>query len=118
MEISNSNFKNIIRIVLFILWFLCIIGIFINGDLEGGRGIISSFANLAFLPIVIIPIWFIFGKEKILSILFIICLFLTFVFIIAHNYFLANIFIVGSIIFFLILIGKIIFNVIKQQKLV
>ncbi|WP_300827536.1 hypothetical protein, partial [Helicobacter sp. UBA3407] len=59
-----------------VLWALCIVGIFVGGDLEGSKGLLSYFVNLTLLPITTIPIWFIFGKWKFVAIPLSISLFL------------------------------------------
>ena len=72
----DEEFRSFLKKVLGVLWALCIVGIFVGGDLEGGGGILTPFAYLAFFPIVIIPIWLIFGRWKFLAISLIFFLFL------------------------------------------
>ncbi len=103
----DEEFRSFLKKVLGVLWALCIVGIFVGGDLEGGGGILTPFAYLAFFPIVIIPIWLIFGRWKFLAISLIFFLFLfcmSLVFGIQYKA-LRNSQEIGSFIAFLSLIG-------------
>ncbi|WP_416861428.1 hypothetical protein [Helicobacter ganmani] len=72
----DEEFRSFLKKVLGVLWALCIVGIFVGGDLEGSKGLLSYFVNLTLLPITTIPIWFIFGKWKFVAIPLSISLFL------------------------------------------
>ena len=72
----DEEFRSFLKKVLGVLWTLCIVGIFVGGDLEGSKGLLSYFVNLTLLPITTIPIWFIFGKWKFVAIPLSISLFL------------------------------------------
>ncbi len=72
----DEEFRSFLKKVLGVLWALCIVGIFVGGDLEGSKGLLSYFVNLTLLPITTIPIWFIFGRWKFLAIPLSISLFL------------------------------------------
>lgn len=72
----DEEFRSFLKKVLGVLWTLCIVGIFVGGDLEGNKGLLSYFVNLTLLPITTIPIWFIFGKWKFVAIPLSISLFL------------------------------------------
>ncbi|SQC36407.1 Uncharacterised protein [Helicobacter fennelliae] len=75
----DDEFRDFIKKVLGVLWVLCIIALFVGGDLEGGGGLLTSFAYFVYLPIVIIPIWFVFGRWKFVALSLIFFLFLFFI---------------------------------------
>lgn len=103
----DEEFRSFLKKVLGVLWALCIVGIFVGGDLEGSKGLLSYFVNLTLLPITTIPIWLIFGRWKFLAISLIFFLFLfcmSLVFGIQYKA-LRNSQEIGSFIAFLSLIG-------------